>query len=119
MLFIDSSGLATFGYYGNWGGPGRVNGKTRKSPSHPNRRSSGWRETDHFPRRGDPGFVEPIDLRDEAYYNHDVCISSCAQNNCKDSAINKCVAICDIMLSNNPNIPEYERDFFRWYHQYR
>ncbi len=123
LNYIDPYGLLTFGWHGNWGGPGRVNGQTRKSPTHPNRKKTGWRESDNFPREGDEGFVPPVDPRDRAYYDHDTCINDCENNNnerCNDaSSTSDCIAKCDIKLSNNPNIPGLEQDFFRWYSRFR
>ncbi len=110
IIYIDPYGLLTFNWYGNWGGPGRVNGQT-------NWDGSGWSESDNFPREGDPGFVPPIDLRDRAYYEHDVCINNCEnKSECdSNSSVSDCIAQCDINLAFNPYTPPRERVFFNWY----
>jgi len=110
IIYIDPYGLLTFNWYGNWGGPGRVNGQT-------NWDGSGWSESDNFPREGDPGFVPPIDPRDRAYYEHDVCINNCEnKSECdSNSSVSDCIAQCDINLSFHPYTPPRERVFFNWY----
>ena len=110
IIYIDPYGLLTFNWYGNWGGPGRVNGQT-------NWDGSGWSESDNFPREGDPGFVPPIDPRDRAYYEHDVCINNCEnKSECdSNSSVSACIAQCDINLAFNPYTPPRERVFFNWY----
>ena len=118
IYYIDPYGLLNFKWHGNWGGPGRVNGQNYRNPSHPNRPSTGWRESDDFPRHGDEGFVPPRDPRDQAYYGHDTCISDCESNKegCDDAvSTSECIAKCDIDLSKNPNIPLFEQIFFDWY----
>ena len=58
-----------FKWHGNWGGPGRVNGQTGR-----------WQETDwDYPIKGQPGFVAPVDKRDECYYRHDVALRNCGR----------------------------------------
>lgn len=58
---LENNDVLSFKWYGNWGGPGHVNGKTGR-----------WTEDMRFPQKGEPGFVEPINARDWAYYYHDV-----------------------------------------------
>ncbi len=122
--YFDPYGLLLFEWYGNWGGPGRVNGKTyrpqgRGRNGRNRSASTGWRESDDFPRVGEAAYISPIDPRDEAYYVHDSCISDCYKNQkiqCKEiSNLGDCISLCDVDLSNNPNIPWYEKRFFRLY----
>jgi RHS repeat-associated protein len=122
--YFDPYGLLLFEWYGNWGGPGHVNGQTYrpqgKGRNGRNRSvSTGWRESDNFPRAGDAGYIHPIDARDEAYYVHDSCISDCYhyhKKQCKEmDNLGDCISMCDIDLSNNPNIPWYEQRLFRLY----
>jgi RHS repeat-associated protein len=126
LLYIDPYGLWLFHHYGNWGGPGYVNGQLysprgrgRNGRNRPP--TTGWRESDIFPNPGEPDYLPPIDLRDMAYYQHDKCISDCyknANNGCGYD-IGDCVSACDIKLSNNLNIPEFEQWLFRQYSHFR
>ena len=124
--WTDPYGLWSFDWYGNWGGPGKVNGQMY-NPGHPGRPrrgrnpeippspSSGWRESDRFPRSGEPGFIPPIDLRDNAYYNHDVCISECYREICVPEDLidyGACVRKCDEELIEDPNTPWFEDILF-------
>ncbi|CDI04394.1 exported hypothetical protein [Candidatus Competibacter denitrificans Run_A_D11] len=82
--WIDALGL--WKHYGNWGGPGWTND------------TDTWTEDEDFPKRGENGFKEPINLRDECYYEHDLCLRICATN--KDGCFRKeCRSDCDTRLS--------------------
>jgi RHS repeat-associated protein len=123
LMYVDPLGLATFHWHGNWGGPGHVNGKTytnntdRRGRS---RGSSGWRESDGFPRYGEPGFVKPEDNQDAAYYLHDVCLNNCENSqSCGTKTYSKCQSDCDNSLANNPYVPKNVRIFFKIYRHTR
>ncbi len=78
----------SFWHYGNWGGPGWVN--------------DDWGyESDPFPRKGDLGYKEPIDARDNCYYYHDTCINDCYKMKCPTKTkMSDCVRACDHALAS-------------------
>ena len=85
IVYTDPFGL--WKWYGNWGGPGWTNG------------TNTWTEDDDFPRRGEEGYVEPIDERDECYYDHDVCLNDCGHTFCDPNQREQCRWGCDLILS--------------------
>jgi len=101
---IDPYGLWQ---YGNWGGPGRVNGQTDE-----------WTEDDDFPREGDPDFVPPKDAQDRCYYRHDVCLRDAGKIKCK-TARQKQRKTCDRALAQClAGVPRSQRNF-KWWQAYQ
>lgn len=88
LNFVDPMGTMQIDPpYGNWGGDGWTNHRPQS-------------ELTNFPwRKGQKGFKQPWNPRDNCYYKHDVCLHNCARIQCPEPR-RRCRRICDRDLAD-------------------